>query len=79
MVFIDPYQSGGEGVEHCELPEGTGPLGALSTPVSPKFVEGTGRVMNTIPPADFSFWEMLNEAVQARRWLRDGVLRSRAA
>ena len=23
-------------------------------------------VMNTIPPSDFSYWEMLNEAVQAQ-------------
>ena len=38
----------------------------MSKPASPKFVEGTGRVMNTIPPSDFSYWEMLNEAVQAQ-------------
>ena len=28
------------------------------------FHEGTGKVMNTIPPNDFSFYEMLNEVVQ---------------
>ena len=38
----------------------------MSKPVSPTFVEGTGRVVNTIPPSDFSFWETLNEAVQAQ-------------
>ena len=28
------------------------------------FHEGSGKVMNTIPPNDFSFYEMLNEIVQ---------------
>ena len=28
------------------------------------FHEGTGKVMNTIPPNDFGFYEMLNELVQ---------------
>jgi hypothetical protein len=29
-----------------------------------KFVEGTGKVMNTIPPSDFSYFEMINDIVQ---------------
>lgn len=29
-----------------------------------KFTEGTGKVMNTIPPNDFSYFEMLNDVVQ---------------
>ena len=29
-----------------------------------KFTEGTGKVMNTIPPNDFSYFEMLNDLVQ---------------
>ena len=29
-----------------------------------KFTEGTGKVMNTIPPSDFSYFEMINEVVQ---------------
>jgi hypothetical protein len=37
---------------------------ALQSPVMTKFVEGTGRVMNTIPPSDLSFFDMLNDAVQ---------------
>ena len=28
------------------------------------FHEGTGKVINTIPPNDFSYYEMLNEVVQ---------------
>ena len=63
---IYPYQPGGEGSSVANYLTGQGPLGALSRPVSPRFVEGSGRAMNTIPPADSSFWEMLNEAVQAQ-------------
>ena len=29
-----------------------------------KFTEGTGKVMNTVPPNDFSYFEMLNDLVQ---------------
>ena len=29
-----------------------------------KFIEGTGKVMNTIPPNDFSYFEMINDVVQ---------------
>ena len=28
------------------------------------FHEGSGQVMNTIPPNDFSYYEMLNDVVQ---------------
>ena len=41
-------------------------MGQITTPVSPKFVEGTGKVINTIPPNDFSFFEMLNEVIQTQ-------------
>jgi hypothetical protein len=33
-------------------------------PPATVFHEGSGKVMNTIPPNDFSFYEMLNEVVQ---------------
>ena len=29
-----------------------------------QFTEGSGRVMNTIPPNDFSYFEILNDVVQ---------------
>ena len=62
---IYPYVPGGEGSSVASFLRGQGRLGGLSKAVSPKFVEGTGRVMNTIPPSDFSYWELLNEAVQS--------------
>ena len=63
---VYPYEPGGEGSSIASYLKGQGRLGALSKPTSPTFVEGTGRVVNTIPPSDFTFWEMLNEAVQAQ-------------
>jgi hypothetical protein len=61
---IYPYVPGGEGSSIASYLAGKGPIGALSKPASPRFVNGTGKFVNTIPPSDFSFWEMLNEAVQ---------------
>ena len=29
-----------------------------------KFVEGSGLVMNTIPPSDYTYFETINELVQ---------------
>jgi hypothetical protein len=29
-----------------------------------KFTEGSGKVMNTVPPSDFSYFELLNDVVQ---------------
>ena len=43
---------------------GKGPLAPLSKPGTLTFVEGTGLAMNSIPPNDFSYYEMLNALVQ---------------
>ena len=41
------------------------PRSAASRPPPPTvFHEGSGKVMNTVPPNDWSFYEMLNEVVQ---------------
>ena len=29
-----------------------------------KFIEGTGKVMNTVPPSDYSYFELINDLVQ---------------
>ncbi|MGC3947792.1 MAG: DUF1254 domain-containing protein [Chryseolinea sp.] len=64
---IYPYAEGGWGSSVGKFLEGEGKLGAItsSTPEM-KFVEGTGREMNTVPPNDYSFYEMLNEAIQSQ-------------
>jgi hypothetical protein len=43
---------------------GKSPLAPLSKPGTLQFVEGTGLPMNTIPPNDFSYYEMLDALVQ---------------
>lgn len=61
---IYPYVPGSYGTSIGTFLAGKGPLAAPSKPVTPKFVEGTGVAMNTIPPNDFSYYEMLDALVQ---------------
>jgi hypothetical protein len=64
---VYPYEAGGVGTSIAEFLSGNAKLGRITTPAPTVFHEGTGKVVNTIPPNDFSFYEMLNEIVQ--RWL----------
>lgn len=61
---IYPYQAGGLGTSIAEFLSGKGRLARITPPPATVFHEGSGRVMNTIPPNDFSYYEMLNEVVQ---------------
>jgi len=64
-IKLYPYTPGGTGTSIGSFLTGKAPsLGQLPKPVSPRFVEGTGRIMNTIPPNDFGHFEMLNALVQ---------------
>ena len=61
---IYPYTPGGYGTSIATALEGKVPL-ERNPPVPPtKFVEGTGKSFNTIPPNDYSYFDMLNELVQ---------------
>jgi len=59
-----PYVPGSYGTSIGSFLTGKAPLAALSEPPTPKFIEGTGLAMNTIPPNDFSYYEMLDALVQ---------------
>ena len=71
---IYPYLPGGYGTSIGSALEGKATLArtpdhkldwAFLRPEEPaKFTEGTGKVINTIPPSDFSYFEMLNDVVQ---------------
>jgi hypothetical protein len=61
---IYPYAAGGVGSSIGAYLTGKGPLGQPATPKSPRFVEGTGLAMNTVPPNDFGHYEMLDALVQ---------------
>ncbi len=61
---IYPYTPGGYGTSIATALEGKVRL-EVNPPVPPtKFVEASGKSFNTIPPNDFSFFEMINELVQ---------------
>lgn len=64
QLKIYPYTAGGFGSSIGSFLAGKSPLGNLAKPQTPKFVEGSGRVMNTIPPNDMSFYTMLDALVQ---------------
>jgi hypothetical protein len=61
---IYPYEAGGLGTSIAEFLSGKARLARLAPPPATVFHEGSGKVMNTIPPNDFSFYELLNEVVQ---------------
>jgi hypothetical protein len=61
---IYPYEPGGLGTSIAEFLSGKARLGPIKPPPATVFHEGSGKVMNTIPPNDFSYFEMLNEVVQ---------------
>jgi len=61
---VYPYNPGGVGTPIAEFLEGKAMLGRITEPAATVFHEGSGKVMNTIPPNDWSYYEMLNEVVQ---------------
>jgi len=61
---IYPYQPGSFGTPIAEALEGTVRLAGEPKIPETKFIEGTGLSVNTIPPSDFGFFEMINENVQ---------------
>ena len=61
---VYPYEAGGVGTPIAEFLAGKAKLGRITTPPPTVFHEGSGKVMNTIPPNDWTYYEMLNEVVQ---------------
>ncbi|CAN7721477.1 hypothetical protein LJR231_006125 [Phyllobacterium sp. LjRoot231] len=61
---IYPYEVGGVGTSIAEFLAGNAKLGKITEPPATVFHEGTGVAVNTVPPGDFSYYEMLNEIVQ---------------
>jgi hypothetical protein len=61
---VHPYEVGGVGTSLAEFLTGKTALGRVTSPPATVFHEGSGKVMNTLPPNDWTFYEMLNEVVQ---------------
>ena len=64
LAKIYPYEAGGVGTPIAEFLSGKAKFGRISDPLATVFHEGSDKVMNTVPPNDLSFCEMLNEIVQ---------------
>ena len=61
---IYPYTPGGYGTSIATLLEGEVQPGKPAAIKPVHFVEGTGLVINTLPPSDHTYFDMLNEIVQ---------------
>jgi hypothetical protein len=59
-----PYTPGGEGTSIATALQGKVRLERNPAIPETKFVEASGKVMNTIPPGDYGFFDMINENVQ---------------
>ena len=60
-----PLDQGGPGTSVATLLEGNSGRPHRPAPIPETvFVEGSGMAINTVPPSDFGFFELLNEAVQ---------------
>jgi hypothetical protein len=59
---VYPYQAGGVGTPFAAFLRGEARLGAVAPP--PETVFHDGKVVDTIPPSDFSYFERLDEVVQ---------------
>jgi hypothetical protein len=59
-----PYVPGGDGTSIAEILTGTVKPGKDVPPPPMRFVEGTGMSVNTIPPSDYRFYEMMDRLVQ---------------
>ena len=58
------YEPGGYGTPIADFLAGKTKLGRVTPPPPTVFHDGSGKVMNTLPPNDWGFYEMLNEVVQ---------------
>jgi hypothetical protein len=61
---IGPYTPGAHGTAVASFLAGEATLGQDPPQVETRFHEGSGVSFNTVPPNDFSYWELVNDVVQ---------------
>jgi hypothetical protein len=64
FLKVYPYEAGGAGTSFATFLRGEVQLGSITPPPQTVFHESSGKVMYTIAPNDFGYYEMLNEIVQ---------------
>ncbi|MEU4425747.1 DUF1214 domain-containing protein [Actinoplanes sp. NPDC024001] len=64
---IGAYRPGGFGSSLSRFVTGRGPMAPLEAERVPAFVEGSHQAINTLVPADFSFFELCDQIVQEER------------
>ncbi len=64
-IKIYPYKPGSFGTSIAQALEGTVRIEGEPKIPEMRFIEASGKSFNTIPPSDYGFFEMINEAVQA--------------
>jgi hypothetical protein len=62
---IYPYQPGAVGTSVATFLAGESPFAAATEPAPTRFVDAVHKSFNTIPPNDDSYWDLINELVQA--------------
>ena len=61
---ISPYTPGGAGTAVGSFLAGDAPLARPAPPSETTFVEGSHVSFNTVPPNDWTYWELLDELIQ---------------
>lgn len=61
---VYPFAPGSVGTSIAEFLEGGIKIGKVSEPPETVFHEGSGKVMNALPPNDWSYFEILSQVVQ---------------
>jgi hypothetical protein len=61
---VYPYEAGTVGTSFAEFLGGKSVLGRIEPPPATVFHDVSGTVMNTVPPNDLRYYEMLDEIVQ---------------
>ncbi|MGB5809896.1 MAG: DUF1254 domain-containing protein [Polyangiales bacterium] len=64
LTKIYPYQAGAVGTPIAEFLAGKAELAQGTDPPPTVFHEASGKVMNTVPPNDWSYYEVLDQVVQ---------------
>ena len=66
-VRVSRYAPGAQGTAVATFLAGNAPLGAPSDVPKTRFVESSGKSLNTVYPNDFGYWELVHELVQQER------------